>query len=74
MPIIETTLYTVVITGNVAGYPQKVTFINCEQVTRDCDKLKVKVKGGATNYLTPKPHELVQVQQQEDFINQEETK
>lgn len=68
------TYYTVVITGNVAGFPKTVTFINCTKVNRDGDKLKVVVKDGATHYLTPKEHELVQVQEQEGFIKQEETK
>lgn len=68
------TYYTVVVTGNVAGFPKTVTFINCTKVARDGDKLKVVVKDGATHYLTPKGHELVQVQEQEGFIKQEETK
>lgn len=77
MPIKDedfTTYYTVVITGNVAGFPQTVKFINCTKVNRDGDKLKVVVKEGATHYLTPKEYELVQVQEQEGFIKQEETK
>ncbi|QDP64688.1 MAG: hypothetical protein GOVbin2917_3 [Prokaryotic dsDNA virus sp.] len=69
-----TDFYTVVVTGNVAGYPQKVTFINCTKVTREANKLKLVVKNGATNYLTPKDHELVQVQKQEGYIQPEEKK
>lgn len=69
-----TDFYTVVVTGNVAGFPQKVSFINCTKVTRDGDKLKVVVKNGATHYLTPKEHELVQVQKQEGYTEAEESK
>lgn len=67
------TYYTVKITGNIAGYPSNVTFVNATNVGRDNGKLRLVLEG-TKHYLSPNDNELVQVQKQDGFIKQEETK
>lgn len=68
-------LYTVVVQGNVAGYPVSRTFVNMTSVVADksTDTLKlVAMDGSTTTYLKPQPHELVQVAKQDAEIVTEE--
>jgi len=68
-----TNLYTIVLQGNVAGFPVQQTIVNASSVTPDKNTgtLKVVVQG-VTTYLTPQPHENIQVSKQDAEIVTEE--
>lgn len=66
-------LYTLVLQGNLAGFPVRETIVNASSVTPDKNTGTLKVVvGEVTTYLTPQPHENIQVVKQDAEIVTEE--
>lgn len=69
MPVTEKTYYTVVLQGNIAGFPVKEVITNATKVVGDDGKLRVTV-GDISVFLSPKEHECVQVAKQDGYITE----
>lgn len=73
MPLVEQTYYTVLLSGNIAGFAvqQQIQNVTSIKPYKDIGKTEVIIEGTKL-YLTVKDHESIQVIPQESKITNEE--